>query len=80
MILTYFGMRIFLRFNRYMVECESALKIHGVLWAVGVLIDTWWNVNIYHHLHIAYTRSFNRYMVECEYSYVRKLLVERYRF
>ena len=31
-------------FNRYMVECESVLKIHGVLWAV-VLIDTWWNVN-----------------------------------
>ena len=35
-----------LRFNRYMVECKlNDLPITTTLFLV--LIDTWWNVNIY---------------------------------
>ena len=49
-----------------MVECESVLKIRGVLWAV-VLIDTWWNVNSELVSQLEYIHEgFNRYMVECE--------------
>ena len=33
-----------LRFNRYMVECESNTKNTGTD-TTTVLIDTWWNVN-----------------------------------
>ena len=33
-----------LRFNRYMVECESSLSSCNCI-IVFVLIDTWWNVN-----------------------------------
>ena len=34
----------FLRFNRYMVECE--FEVLGLISKIfGVLIDTWWNVN-----------------------------------
>ncbi len=35
--------------------------------AIVVLIDTWWNVNLYQNgtMRIKQT-SFNRYMVECE--------------
>ena len=38
--------------------------------AIVVLIDTWWNVNLYQNgtMRIKQT-SFNRYMVECELSY-----------
>ena len=32
------------RFNRYMVECEYRKKVI-IFRIVGVLIDTWWNVN-----------------------------------
>ena len=34
-----------IRFNRYMVECESTQAVFCDLLAL-VLIDTWWNVNI----------------------------------
>ena len=44
MILTYSGMQIFLRFNRYMVECEFVV-LTNVARIGHVLIDTWWNVN-----------------------------------
>ena len=33
-------------FNRYMVECESILTAQQ-LSEILVLIDTWWNVNVY---------------------------------
>ena len=33
-------------FNRYMVECESVHLLTEAK-AAGVLIDTWWNVNLY---------------------------------
>ena len=33
------------RFNRYMVECECYHKRYGYI-GIGVLIDTWWNVNL----------------------------------
>ncbi len=33
-------------FNRYMVECECVTR--GILsFLMSVLIDTWWNVNVY---------------------------------
>ena len=35
-------------FNRYMVECEYKLGA-GVEEVTLVLIDTWWNVNIYNY-------------------------------
>ena len=38
-----------LRFNRYMVECESTLILTSFP-AHIVLIDTWWNVNYYAYL------------------------------
>ena len=35
---------------------------------LGVLIDTWWNVNVdYVDNYLGGEISFNRYMVECEY-------------
>ena len=34
----------FLRFNRYMVECES-VNFYKRVCQRCVLIDTWWNVN-----------------------------------
>ena len=35
---------LYLRFNRYMVECESVISY--VPFSMSpVLIDTWWNVN-----------------------------------
>ena len=54
------------RFNRYMVECEFGW-IYQWCFALGVLIDTWWNVNpemLKYVLNEAH--RFNRYMVECE--------------
>ena len=33
------------RFNRYMVECKSAIVARSSIAASCVLIDTWWNVN-----------------------------------
>ena len=33
-----------------------------------VLIDTWWNVNMWNLVAGADYSSFNRYMVECEYE------------
>ena len=33
-------------FNRYMVECEFN-KAYNKTSSVPVLIDTWWNVNLY---------------------------------
>ena len=54
-------------FNRYMVECEldNAFTYRR---DTLVLIDTWWNVNVFNTVEDAglYV-SFNRYMVECEY-------------
>ena len=39
----------------------------GNKWIDGkVLIDTWWNVNMYVRNSIAKNNSFNRYMGECE--------------
>ena len=37
-------MQIFLRFNRYMVECEYMPEWYKH-YGLTVLIDTWWNVN-----------------------------------
>ena len=34
-------------FNRYMVECECNSLDSGIITTVNVLIDTWWNVNVY---------------------------------
>ena len=45
MILTFFATQIFLRFNRYMVECESKNNQTETNARELVLIDTWWNVN-----------------------------------
>ena len=37
--------------------------------SVGVLIDTWWNVNEeYAYLDPKALNGFNRYMVECEFA------------
>ena len=36
----------FRRFNRYMVECELLFSFVKNLCTL-VLIDTWWNVNVY---------------------------------
>ena len=55
-----------LRFNRYMVECESSKTASGDFYT-EVLIDTWWNVNINNYDSHKKSTSFNRYMVECEY-------------
>ncbi len=66
MILTYSGMRIFLRFNRYMVECEYYNVSCANLYK-WVLIDTWWNVNLLYLRTLPESDTrFNRYMVECE--------------
>ena len=35
-----------LRFNRYMVECESRKHCFALCDECTVLIDTWWNVNL----------------------------------
>ena len=44
-------------FNRYMVECE--LKKHlNPLKAGAVLIDTWWNVNMYDLSNAYFTNPF----------------------
>ena len=53
-------------FNRYMVECEF-ISANYAFSDHGVLIDTWWNVNVreIEHNLIRYG-GFNRYMVECE--------------
>ena len=40
-----FQLPVDLRFNRYMVECESKNN-QSVTVTDTVLIDTWWNVNI----------------------------------
>ena len=32
-------------FNRYMVECKSGISCQFTI-SGGVLIDTWWNVNV----------------------------------
>ena len=55
-----------MRFNRYMVECESntAMLFEFVNF---VLIDTWWNVNLYQINDTHASIRFNRYMVECEF-------------
>ena len=39
-----------MRFNRYMVECESK-AIRPTQDHLKVLIDTWWNVNRFPHTH-----------------------------
>ena len=55
-----------MRFNRYMVECESYSKRNDRA-ADEVLIDTWWNVNTERRsMYPRMFASFNRYMVECE--------------
>ncbi len=54
-------------FNRYMVECESA-SLYASAAPLGVLIDTWWNVNSsLRNMYSVGQTSFNRYMVECEF-------------
>ena len=54
-------------FNRYMVECELNVYPECMLQAVRVLIDTWWNVNVYEFIVFKIDLAgFNRYMVECE--------------
>ena len=56
-----------LSFNRYMVECELN-TFTSTLYPVPVLIDTWWNVNLYKTMQtFRCSCGFNRYMVECEY-------------
>ena len=53
-------------FNRYMVECEYVI-IDEMEFADGVLIDTWWNVNLLDLRTLPEAEiRFNRYMVECE--------------
>ena len=53
------------RFNRYMVEGEYSLS--KISFALSlVLIDTWWNVNMWNLVAGEDYSSFNRYMVECE--------------
>ena len=54
------------RFNRYMVECEFDGECILNL-SLIVLIDTWWNVNVFAGSSCVISRHrFNRYMVECE--------------
>ena len=37
--------------------------------AISVLIDTWWNVNVFTVVDdIKVAKRFNRYMVECEFN------------
>ena len=49
-----------------MVECEFPLTSTGYV-RRDVLIDTWWNVNIFCILKEGNSgNGFNRYMVECE--------------
>ena len=48
-----------------MVECESGIGCNLELITL-VLIDTWWNVNLYGQNISSNGKSFNRYMVECE--------------
>ena len=55
-----------MRFNRYMVECESEYG-GGYRGTNSVLIDTWWNVNHIKMIFYTILICFNRYMVECEY-------------
>ena len=55
----------FAGFNRYMVECEYIIT-ELASGFIQVLIDTWWNVNIYNYDSNIRRTSFNRYMVECE--------------
>ena len=58
-------------FNRYMVECEFRWVSRRRLLNT-VLIDTWWNVNMYDLSNAYFTDSgFNRYMVECEFRKAR---------
>ena len=54
-------------FNRYMVECEL-LTSPDTSAGIIVLIDTWWNVNLFAGIRFLLAGlSFNRYMVECEF-------------
>ena len=56
-----------LSFNRYMVECEFEISADATN-KLGVLIDTWWNVNNLFIINYSVKGfSFNRYMVECEF-------------
>mgnify|MGYP007056379245 CR=1 FL=1 len=52
-------------FNRYMVECEF-YNYDSNIRRTNVLIDTWWNVNVFFRRLIGCNTGFNRYMVECE--------------
>ena len=55
-----------IRFNRYMVECESSTAMLSEF-VNFVLIDTWWNVNqLAEGGVLKKGQGFNRYMVECE--------------
>ena len=46
-----------LGFNRYMVECEFGFKGGNIL-EPSVLIDTWWNVNLFHNISIPRCNKF----------------------
>ena len=56
-------------FNRYMVECEFVSDKKGLQVTI-VLIDTWWNVNLFTVFVVSPSPGFNRYMVECEFQYI----------
>ena len=57
---------IFVRFNRYIVECKSQHQ-YGVIMYTQDLIDTQWNVNLQAVLGLYITDCrFNRYIVECK--------------
>ena len=49
-----------------MVECEYKI-LSGKKFVYIVLIDTWWNVNMWDLQEKDYSAGFNRYMVECEF-------------
>ena len=58
--------KIWIGFNRYMVECEFINRLPSCNLVI-VLIDTWWNVNKLSIRSISRRlERFNRYMVECE--------------
>ena len=61
-------------FNRYMVECEFKLPPIRLVTHCAVLIDTWWNVNMWDLQEKDYSADgFNRYMVECECLYFKPI-------
>ena len=60
-----------------MVECEFG-SVENLTIMNGVLIDTWWNVNVSKPArYYTFDIGFNRYMVECEFLFqLWKLIVD----